>query len=100
MSTVASFVANFIVDIAFDLEGCVKQYPYRTALARDVFMEMTREGGLKDLLDDIETQLAEAAGAICDNHTVYEVVTTRGNRLYIQFHDSDVYFGLSVDTRQ
>lgn len=87
--------------IEFDFDGGVKQYPYRTASARDRFMEMRRDSEeFRGMLDDLEIELAKAAGKSRDNHTVYEVTTSGGSHLYIMFHDFYVFFGLSVEERR
>lgn len=80
------------------LAGDVKQYPSRTASVRDRFMELRRdEGRIEGLINDLADQLAEAAGRPHNNHTVYEVVTPSGNRLYVMFHDLSVYIGFAVE---
>ena len=86
--------------LEINLEGEVKQYPYRTASARDRFMELrSDEGEFAGPLQDLHAKLAEVAGKRPDNHTVYEVTTPQGNKLYVMFHDHLVYFGLSVEVR-
>jgi hypothetical protein len=91
-------IETYISDIQFNFDGSVKQYPYRAAHVLDCFMEMSRDSDeLKGLLQDLEAKLAEAAGRNPTNHCVYEVTTSSGNHLFIMFHDSDVYFGLSLE---
>lgn len=70
--------------------GCVKQYPYRTAVLGDIFLTLPREA-----MKDLEAQLAEASGRAVDNHTVYEIVQLHGTT-YIMFSDHRVIFGRSI----
>lgn len=86
--------------LEFNLRGEVKQYPYRTASARDRFMELrSDEGEFTELLKELHVKLAEAAGKRPDNHTVYEITSPQGNKIYVMFHDHLVYFGLSIEVR-
>lgn len=65
----------------------VKQYPYRTAKVEDIFLRVPR-----DSVKDLELQLAEAAGARLDNHTVYEITQEDRSPVYIKFSDMAAIF--------
>lgn len=71
-----------------------KYFPYRTASPLDRYLSLPR----KDT-EELEQRLAAAVGTSPDNHTVYEVTTPGGNKVYIMFHDFVTIFGLSVDVR-
>jgi hypothetical protein len=97
---IEAFTKKLPLDFVFD--RTVKQYPYRTASARNRFLEMRRDSDDKDfnsMLDSMEYQLANAAGVAVDNHVVYRVATEEGMPLYVMFHDFFVYVGLSVEER-
>lgn len=75
------------------IRGTVKQYPYRTASIRDVFLTLPRED-----LKGLEEQLADVAGTHTDNHTVYEIAQN-GSTTYLKFTDFSVYFGHAVEPK-
>lgn len=77
-----------------DIEGTVICHPYRTASPRDRFLSIPR-----DQLEELEEELAKAAGVRIDNHTVYEITSREGTKMYIMFHDFVVIFGHSVEVR-
>ena len=76
------------------LDGTVKQYPYRTAIVKEVFMTVPR-----DSVELLEQQLAELAGVRVDNHTAYELVQDEGTT-YISFSDFTARFGRSVEEKR
>ena len=79
----------------FEIYIEVTQHRYRTAYATDVFLELPRE-----LFREMERMLAEKAGTIPDNHTVYEVVYDRirgkKEKTYIMCSDFKVRFGRTI----
>ena len=77
------------------IQGSVMQYPYRKAFVADPFLSIPRE-----LLKELEENLAAAAGVRADNHTVYEFVQDKDKPpLYIMFSDFTVTFAHAVDAR-
>ena len=71
------------------IRGKVKQYPYRTARVRDIYLKVPR-----DTVKPLEEQLAEAASTSIDNHTVYEIVQPGSDStVYIMFSDFEAVFG-------
>lgn len=79
--------------LAEPIKGTVVQHAYRTALVKDIFLTLPRE-----LLKELEEQLAELAGQRPDNHTVYELTQPRGTT-YIFFNDFSVNFATSIEVR-
>ncbi len=78
-----------------EIIGKVTQFfPYRTASPRDRFLSLPR-----DTTNELEERLAAAAGNRLDNHTVYEITTKAGTKVYIMFHDFVTVFGHSVEVR-
>ena len=71
--------------------GEVKQYVYRTARVAATFLNVP----LTDDMQEFERQLATAAQARPDNHTVYEI-SHDGKTVYVQFSDRKVMFGLAI----
>ena len=71
-----------------------RHFPYRTASSRDRFLSLPRND-----TNELERRLAAAVGTSLDNHTVYEVTSPDGNKVYIMFHDFITVFGLSVEVR-
>ena len=94
-----SLIDTYVPGMQIRLLGGVKQYGSRTAMVRDRFITIHRgeNPSLNELMRRLEAELAEAAGERRDNHTVYELVTFGGKRIYIMFHEPYVYFGLSVE---
>ncbi len=75
------------------ISGTVQQFPYRTAVVNDIYQVRFRKDEL-----DYEQELAIAANAQVENHTVY-AITSRGNTFYVQFHDGLVFYGRSFRER-
>ena len=70
-----------------DLDGStVTQYPYRTARLRGESVQRSDYTPHDDAAE-LEKALAEAAGASRDNHTVYVIKLSSGERRYIMFSD-------------
>jgi hypothetical protein len=73
------------------IKGIVSQYTYRSARVRDVFLRVPR-----DTVRALEEQLAQAANARVDNHTVYVIMQPDCPPVYISFSDFTATFGSSV----
>ncbi len=79
----------------FTITGEVKLYPYRTALVRDVFLELPRN--LQEMRD-FEGELAVAAHGVMNNHTVYRIQHD-GNTIYVRCSDTTVSFAWTIEER-
>ena len=73
-------------------EGKVNQWPERTRTVRNRVMTVPRAW-----LVQCEDDLAKAARCSIDNHVVYGLTSTNGNKFYIMFHDGYAIFGFSVE---
>jgi hypothetical protein len=80
------------VDEHVEIIGEVRYFPYRTASPTDRFLSLPR-----DLTEELEERLSRAVGTAPDNHTVYEITTSAGTKVYIMFHDFKTVFGHSVE---
>jgi hypothetical protein len=91
------------------IEGEITQHSYRTARATDIFMSVERDART----DELENELAKAAGVNLDNHVVYAITSPTGcntriifegievrskdSALYAWFHDIKLYFGHTIE---
>lgn len=74
------------------IDGTVAHYPYRTALAADIFLRLPRA-----LTEALEAQLAKTAEVRVDNHTTYSITDDiGGSTVYVTFTDFTAMFGHSV----
>lgn len=73
-------------------------YPYRTAIVRDVFVEMDRNDSAATI---IENKLAKLAGVSADNHTAYAIDDEWSilKPVYVSFSDFKVRFGTSLEVK-
>ena len=69
----------------------VARYPYRHATVMGGFVIPRK------LVEDLEKHLASRTEAPTDNHTVYEVIDTWGEKRYFGFYDSVCRIGDKVD---
>ena len=79
----------------------VKQFPYRSALAKNVFVTIN---GLRDEanerpIDALHQQLAADLDVAYGNHEVYEVETSDRGTLYAEFTDFNLHIGTEVVQR-
>ena len=77
------------------ISGEVRQFPYRTAFVVNEIAILPRE-----LLQDLEYQLARQARVGVNNHTVYEVDQGKAHPIYLMFTDSSVRIGYTIQEKQ
>ena len=80
--------------------SATKQYPYRTAMVRNIFLEIPR-GRFNEPLNLMESEWNAQAGSRPDNHVVFKLENREESRvLYALCSDSHISFGFDIEEKR